>query len=210
MNLWVFDNDGTLYDDSKTHQQFFEIMAAYFAPILNVPPDQVKSEGERLKKWSTDFSIIAFVKEHGIDFTEAVKSTYLGIDFQACGIPVASSLQVEAIKALEGKKIVFTNNPAAWARRVLLHLGIADCFSEIIGMEEMQFYGKPHPASYKVVEDRHSGFDKIIFCDDSLKNLDEARRCGWLTVWLNVHKEFEPANSGHVVITSLEEITKVL
>jgi HAD superfamily hydrolase (TIGR01509 family) len=208
MNLWVFDNDGTLYDDLGAGEQFLKIFYGYFGELLNMSPDQVAGEVTRLKdKWNTEFSILALVKEHGSDFTDAVNNTYLKIDLEACKITAPDPLRLRVINALHGEKVVLTNNPSAFAKKVLSYIGLAGCFSDLIGMEETQFRGKPDPRSYQTVEDRHPGSRRIIFCDDSLKNLEEARKRGWTTVWCKPASMEASANQGHIVISSFEELT---
>lgn len=211
MNLWVFDNDGTLYDDTTLSEQFMKIAFAYYGSILSIPSDEIPNEIARLKKkWKTQFSIIAVAKEYGIDFADAVNNTYFRVKLEECRISNPDLVKSEVLNSLPGRKIVFTNNPSTWARRVLSYAGLLNCFSDIIGMEETRFCIKPQREAYRVVEERHKGFDRIIFCDDSLKNLETARQLGWTTVWYrSPHARAEIAD-GHVVISSFDELRQFL
>lgn len=210
MDLWVFDNDGTLYDDFGAGEQFMRIFFQYFSQSLHFPIEHVPNEVTRLKKkWCTEFSILALVKEHNINFSEIVNNTYLRIKLEECNITAPDIARMNILNSINAHKVVFTNNPSVFARHVLSYIGLSDCFSDFIGMEETGFFGKPDYKAYKVVEDRHKGYDRIIFCDDSLKNLKTARELGWITVWYKPSdiKEIEDA-SGHIIISSFEDLKK--
>jgi len=77
-------------------------------------------------------------------------------------------------------------------------------------MEEAGFCEKLNPQAYKVVENRHRGYNRIIFCDDSLKNLETARSLGWTTIWCKPKNAIPETESGHLVISSFEELKKIL
>ena len=78
-------------------------------------------------------------------------------------------------------------------------------------MEEMQYFGKPDPRAYQIVENRYPGFDEIILIDDSIKNLDAAYGRGWKTVFLRrVSQTTIEVPECHIVINSLEEVAKLM
>lgn len=211
MDLWVFDNDGTLYDDSIAKEQFMKILSEYVSQLLNIPIDQVLSEITRLKlKWNTDATVVALMKEYKLDFAKIVGDTYLKIKLEKCSISAPDLARFSILNAIPWPKVVFTNNPSVFARYILSYVGLAGCFSDFIGIQETRFYGKPDLKAYKTVEKRHKGFNRIIFCDDSLKNLDVARKLGWITVWYNPQSVDITNNSGHLVISSFEELRKLL
>jgi len=206
MNLWVFDNDGTLYDDREASRQFFKISNPYFGQLLGIAPEKVETKAQELKKkWGTQFAFMALVKESGVDFTRAVNDVHLKIDLEACGIATPDTLRRRVISNLSGRKVVFTNNPSTFARKVLAHVGLLNLFSDIIGMEEMRLNRKPSPHSFQEVEKRHPNAHRIIFCDNQLENLVEARRQGWITVWHKPENADKELGNGHIVIDSFEE-----
>jgi len=211
MDLWVFDNDGTLYDDSETHRNFMEIFSEYSTVFLKVPVQEVPTQMARLKsKWNTEFSAIALMKEFRIDYSEVVRNTYLKIDLEKCNVPKSDLARKRALDDLLAKKIVFTNNPSQFARRVLAHVGLESCFSDFVGMEEMCFVGKSDIRAFHAVEARHKGFNRIVLCDDSLKNLEMARQIGWTTVWYKRNDGEIVAEHNHLVITSFAELKNIL
>ena len=183
MELWVFDNDGTLYDDFGAGKKFMKILFGHVSQLLGVSTEQAEKEVARLKeKWHTEFSILALMKEYGVSFSEMVENTYLRIKLDECGIAAPDNLRLAVLNSIDARKVVFTNNPSAFARRVLSYVGLETCFIDFVGMEETGLCEKPNPQAYKVVENRHKGYNRIIFCDDSLKNLETARSMGWTTI----------------------------
>lgn len=210
MNLWVFDNDGTLYDDFGAGQQFMKIFYEYYAESYGNRSGCMVEEVDNLKdKWNTEFSILALMKEYGVDFERIVQETYLKINLQSCNIPSPDLARLEAINSLQGRKVVLTNNPSVFAKRVLSFVGLEQCFMSIIGMEETQFLGKPDAHAYRTVERLYPGFDRILFCDDSLKNLDGARALGWTTIWCKPKSADAQAGAGHIVINSFQELKQI-
>lgn len=210
-DLLVFDNDGTLYDDSETQKNFVGILSEYASSLFGVPAQEVTAQLAKLKnKWNTEFSVIALTKEFGIDYSEAVRNTYLKVDFEKCNVPKSDPVRKKALDNLSAKKIVFTNNPSAFARRVLAHVGLGNCFSDFIGMEEMHFVGKSDIRAFQIIEARHQGFSRIVLCDDSLKNLELARQMGWTTVWFKRKAAEMQAGQEHIEITSFDELRDAL
>ena len=211
MNLWVFDNDGTLYDDSGTQKIFMEIFSGYSSNLLGVPVQEVSVQLAKLKnKWNTEFSIIALMKEFGVDYSEVVNNTYLKIDLGKCNVSRSDLVRKMALDNILEKKIVFTNNPSVFARRVFSYAGLESCFSDFVGMEEANFCGKPDLRAFKVVEARHPECSRIIFCDDSLKNLDAAHQMGWTTILYKPLSVDSETGGNHLIISSFDGIKGLL
>lgn len=211
MDLWVFDNDGTLYDDSETHKNFMDIFCEYSSNLLRVPIHEVSIRLVELKnKWNTEFSIIALMREFEVDYADVVSNTYLKVDLEKCNVPKSDLMRKKVLNSILSEKIVLTNNPSIFARRILSHIGLANCFSDLIGMEETRFFGKPDMRAFQIVESRHPNYDRIIFCDDSLKNLDAAHKMGWITIWYRpLNADNGEVGGKHLVINSFNEIRNI-
>jgi len=211
MDLWVFDNDGTLYDDFGADEKFMKILFQYASTLLGIPVEDVPAEIKKLKdKWHTEFSILALMREYSIDFSEMVQNTYLKITLDECGIIAPDIMRFDVLSSIDSHKVVFTNNPSVFAQRVLSYVGLKTCFADFIGIEETNFCEKPNHRAYKVVEGRHGGFNRIIFCDDSLNNLETARRMGWTTIWCKPKNLNVEMGRGHIVISSFKELKTIL
>ena len=189
MFLWVFDNDGTLYRDAGASKQFQIIFNRYVSKEFRIHESKVVEMITQLKiKYVTDFSIVAVMKEFGADFQEIVEQTYMQIDLDACGVPRNCLEKRNALQAISGDKIVLTNNPSEYAKRVLDHMGISNCFKGIIGMKEMNFHLKPHVLAFKTVTKRFPDYTEHILIDDNIQNLDTAKTLGWKTVLYCEHE----------------------
>jgi len=186
MDLWVFDNDNTLYGDAEVGHTFFRHLAQYVSELLNIQIDDVSAEILRLKqKWDVKFSVIALIKEYDLDFDEVVQQSYMKVDLKQCGIKGGDQIRWQALNSIIAKKIVFTNNASSFAQYVLSYVGLDGFFSDIIGMKEMNFLPKPHIYGYKLIEKKYSKFDRIIFCDDRVENLAIAKLSHYNLVMIN-------------------------
>lgn len=200
--LWVFDNDGTLYNDSKIQINFGTILTNFCCSKLGCNNDEVSELIKELKlKWSTDFSIVALMKEFDLDYSELVDQTYLKVDFTC--VEKEEGIE-DALLSLTGQKTLFTNNPSEFAKKVLERLNVLGQFSRIIGMSEMNFVCKPNISAYELVHLLFPDYkaSQICFIDDSTKNLNTARLLGWHTVLIGDQLNTE----GHRKIRSLSEL----
>lgn len=211
MDLWIFDNDGTLYDDTNTRKQFREIFYQYCSKVLGVSQECASEEVARLRtKWNTAFSAVALKKEFGLDYAEIVNQTYFKVDFEKCGVSNIDPVRGRALSAITAPKIVFTNNPSMYARKVLKYLGLLEYFVDIIGTEETEFIGKPNPAAFKTIEQRYPQFNRFIFCDDLVENLDAAKSLGWTTIWFKPQNVDKENQTKHIVVSSFEDLKFVV
>jgi len=210
-SLWVFDNDGTLYDDTGAQKHFLHIMYQYSSKLLGINPQETESVVTTLKdKWSTEFSVIALMRELNLEYSEIVSSTYMKLDLVTCGIVAPDLIRAHTLERITAPKIVFTNNPSLFANKVLSYVGLVRYFDDIVGMEETEFYGKPHLRAFEIVQTRHPNIGRFIFCDDSLKNLDAAKEFGWNTLYYNPRGDLDNLEHGHQIISSFSELSKVI
>lgn len=88
--------------------------------------------------------------------------------------------------ALPGRRIVFTNGDAPYARRVLDAIGILDCFEAIHDVVAMDYRPKPDPHAYAGICATF-GLDpeESLFADDMAHNLKPAKALGMRTLWIN-------------------------
>lgn len=214
MDLWIFDNDGTLYDDTSLNHAFSEIMTVYVSRIVGCSVEEATALIAMLKiKHQTMFSILAITREFGIDFEKAVYDTYLQLNLKDCGIVSIDTERKTALCNLSGDKIVFTNNPSGFARRVLVQVGLFECFNDCIGMEETGFLSKPDPRAFEIIHNRFQGYRQIFFCDDSLENLEIGKQYGWRTIWFQSRLTTKVSGTvvcGHPVLRSFADLKGIL
>ena len=115
--------------------------------------------------------------------------------------PIAPSDALEsALGRLPGRKLVFTNADAPYAKRVMARLGIGHHFSDIYDIEAADWVPKPFPEAYHRLAAVHDiEPTRAIFFEDILRNLAPAAALGMATVW--VQNDSAWASSGADQIT---------
>ncbi|MDR2494005.1 MAG: HAD family hydrolase [Spirochaetaceae bacterium] len=149
----LFDMDSTLY----THDEYaaFQIESPIrrFAEIRRVPFETARSEIEAYRaEWARSHGGAALslgnaLEYFGISLTEIVKwreelydpADFLGKDERLRGV-------LEELKKSCALAVV-TNNPVLAARKTLAALGVAHCFSVIVGLDTCMV-SKPHEAPF--------------------------------------------------------------
>ena len=101
------------------------------------------------------------------------------------------------MKRLRGRKILLTNAPAQYAKRVLTALDLASCFEGVITIEGMRVFGdlrpKPDARMLRVVLARHKlPAHRCVLVEDTLANLQSARSLGLRTVWMQHYLQNNP------------------
>src|SRR5690606_7065680 len=94
-----------------------------------------------------------------------------------------------ALARLPGRKIVLTNAPAAYARRVLGALGLTRHFEALVGIERMRMFGvlRPKPDARMlrfVCAQLKLAPSRCVLVEDTLAHQRAARRVGMRTVWM--------------------------
>lgn len=201
---WIFDLDNTLYPASaRLFDQIDVKMGDYIARLLDV--DRI--EARRIQKQffhSHGTTLSGLMEAHGVepgDFLDYVHD----IDLEVIDEDRAL---VEAIGALPGRKFVFTNGDAPYARRVLDRLGLGASFEAIHDIHACDYVPKPERVSYEAMcRTFEIKPDRALFVEDMARNLKPAKAMGMVTVWVNNGSErgSHEADSGFIDI----EITAV-
>ena len=116
--------------------------------------------------------------------------------------PIAPSEALEtALGRLPGRKLVFTNADAPYAKRVMARLGIGHHFTDIYDIEAADWVPKPFPEAYERlaavldIEPHTRHLLRGTFCG----NLAPAAALGMATVW--VRNDSAWASSGAEQVT---------
>lgn len=184
---WLFDLDNTLHDAS--HAVFGRLdvsMTAYIARELGVSAEQ--ADHLRRDYWRRyGATLLGLEAHHGIRAAHFLHVTHelpgLEQDLRAFAHDRA------ALRRLRGRKIVLTNAPAAYARRVLTALDLAGAFEAIVSIEGMRVFGrlrpKPDARMLRIVLARLKVVPRqAVLVEDTLGHLRAARRVGLQTVWM--------------------------
>ncbi|MFY0645594.1 MAG: pyrimidine 5'-nucleotidase [Sulfitobacter geojensis] len=196
VDTWVFDLDHTLYPPSARLFDHIEVrMTAWVMDVLKV--DKAEADRLRVHYWRTHGTTLAgLMREHDVD-----PEPYL-VDVH--DIPMDSlipdPLLADRIRALPGRRIVYTNGSAPYAERVLDARGLSGLFDAIYGVEHAGFLPKPERAAF----DRVFATDGVIparaaMFEDDPRNLAAPFAMGMRTV----HVAPDPlapdhAEAGHV------------
>jgi len=190
---WVFDLDNTLYPpESDLFAQIDRRMTQYVADLLGLAP----VEARKIQK--------AYYAEHGTTMSGLMQEhhiepeSYLDFvhDIDLSPLRVDQALQ-EAIAALPGRKIVFTNGSRGHAHRVLAARGLDDMFDEIIGIEDTGFVPKPQPPAYThLLETVKVDPAQAAFIEDMARNLEPAHALGFVTILVHSNKDWSHEPEG--------------
>lgn len=176
---WVFDLDHTLYPATGLlFDQTNVTMTRFIGEVLGIAPEAADSLRARL--WA-DYGTTqkGLELEFGVApdlFLDAVHD----IDFAVLSPDARLN---DAIAALPGRRIVFTNGPRRYAAQALTELGLTDHFDAVYGTEDAGLSPKPRPEAYGPIFDREpAGPEGSVFVEDMAVNLAVPKSLGCTTV----------------------------
>lgn len=176
---WVFDLDNTLYPPQfRLFDQIEVRMTAWVMKALGVG----KTEADRLRQhyWDSYGTTLAgLMREHDIDPAPYLQDVH-DIDFTV--LPADPELAAR-IRALPGRRIVYTNACAPYAHRVLEARGLAGLFDAVYGVEHAGFRPKPEREAFDTIftQDGITPATAAMFEDDP-RNLMAPHQMGMKTV----------------------------
>ncbi|MEO1168669.1 MAG: pyrimidine 5'-nucleotidase [Pseudomonadota bacterium] len=182
IETWIFDLDNTLYPASaKLFDQIDIKMGDYIARLLDID----RTEARRIQKHffhTHGTTLSGLMEAHGVEpghFLDYVHD----IDLEVIDEDRAL---VAAIGALPGRKFVFTNGDAPYARRVLDKLGLGKSFEAIHDIHACDYVPKPQTRGYEsMCQTFDIQPDRALFVEDMARNLKPAKAMGMVTVWVN-------------------------
>ncbi len=182
VDVWIFDLDNTLYPASCDLFALIDLrIGQYVQNLLGCDA----TEAHRVQK--TYFrehgtTLSGLIATHGtdphdfLDFVHDIELDRLAHDARL----------VDAIAALPGRKLIFTNGDVPHAQRVLDRLGLGDAFEAIHDIHAMDYVPKPALASYSAM---CAQWDvdpaRALFAEDMARNLKPAKAIGMTTLWID-------------------------
>jgi putative hydrolase of the HAD superfamily len=196
VETWIFDLDNCLYPASTgLFALIDERMGAYIQRLLGVEA----AEAKRIQKhhFHTHGTTLAgLMKEHGVNPHEFLEDVHnIALDRVGPNERLAAGLG-----RLPGRKFVFTNGDAPYARRVLERIGIGDRFEHLHDIHACELRPKPQAHGYELLC-RQFAIDPATACmvEDMAQNLRPAKALGMTTVWVDNGSErgnhdYDPAH----------------
>ncbi len=147
IETWVFDLDNTLYPPSMAlFPQVNAKMTDYVMQTLRVS----RAEADHLRhSYYTEHgtTLAGLMQNHDIDPEPYLVAVH-DIDFSVLSPDPALAA---AIAALPGRKIIYTNGTAPYAREVTRARGLSDLFDAIYGVEHAGYHPKPSAPAFETI-----------------------------------------------------------
>jgi putative hydrolase of the HAD superfamily len=179
---WIFDLDNCLYPASTgLFSLIDERMGAYIQRLLGCDPVEAKRV-QKAHFHQHGTTLAGLMKEHGVDPHNFLE------DVHAIPLDCVESDErlANALGRLPGRRFVFTNGDAPYARRVLEAIGVQHQFEELHDIHASSYRPKPDPHGYELLCERF-GIDPkhALLADDMVQNLAPAKKLGMTTVWVD-------------------------
>ncbi|MEW4468759.1 pyrimidine 5'-nucleotidase [Parasphingorhabdus sp. JC815] len=184
---WIFDLDNVLYPAECDLFALIDIkMGEYIERALNCDP----VEARRIQKsyfYDHGTTLAGLMHHHGTDPQDFLDYVH---DVDMSRLSPAPELR-NAIAALPGDKLVFTNADLPYAKRVLEHRGLDGLFDRIHDLNATDMIPKPQTEAYHSLIDA-TAIDpaRALFVEDSARNLRPAKDLGMTTIWLNTGSQW--------------------
>ena len=179
---WIFDLDNCLYPASTgLFALIDERMGAYIQRLLDCGPQEARKV-QKAHFHTHGTTLAGLMKEHGVDPTDFLEDVHdIALDRVKCDERLGRLLP-----RLPGRRFVFTNGDAPYARRVLERIGVSEHFDDLHDIRASSYRPKPDPYGYQLLCDRF-GIDPAtaLLADDMVQNLAPAKALGMTTVWVD-------------------------
>lgn len=179
---WIFDLDNCLYPASTgLFTLIDERMGRYIERLLGCDA----TEAKRIQKahfHAHGTTLAGLIKDHDVDPHHFLADVH--------DIPLdrvkSDELLGQALSQLPGRRFVFTNGDAPYARRVLEAIGILRLFDDLHDIHASDLRPKPDPFGYALLCERF-GIDPhhALLADDMAQNLAPAKQLGMTTIWVD-------------------------
>jgi putative hydrolase of the HAD superfamily len=189
--FWIFDLDNTLHD---ARPQIFphinRSMTAYLQEHLQL--DEAAANDLRMHYWQRyGATMTGLMRHHGTDPDHFLWHTHQFPELDQMVLRVPRLRHV--LKALPGRKVVFSNAPRHYASAVLKLLRVDDLFDDVMAVEHTRYRPKPDNFGFmRLLKMHRVKAPQCIMVEDSLENLRAAKRLGMGTVWVNAGNKSAP------------------
>jgi putative hydrolase of the HAD superfamily len=185
--IWLFDLDDTLHDAANASMPGIHVaMGEYMQRELHLSAEE--AQALRRRYWEAyGATLLGLVRHHGVRAAHFLHDTHRlpGLEQRVSG----HRHDFAAIKRLQGRKLILTNAPRAYALRVLDALRIGRLFDAVISIEDMWMFGhlrpKPDARMLRALCARLRVHPRCcLLVEDTLTHQKAARSIGMRTAWL--------------------------
>jgi putative hydrolase of the HAD superfamily len=188
--VWFFDLDNTLHNAS--HRIFGEMnrsMSDWLVANLAIDPE----EADRLR---TDYwhrygtTLLGLIRHHAIDERAFLNDTHAFVSEPHLGELIRSERGLsELFRKLPGRKVLITNAPAVYTRKVLKEIGLSRVIRRRYHIEQMRIHGRYRPKPSRSMLRMLLAKEKVhpsnaVLIEDNLANLKSARAIGMRGVYV--------------------------
>jgi len=189
--LWIFDLDNTLHNASPhIFPHINRSMTAYVQQHLQL--DEARANELREHYWQRyGATLSGLMRHHGTDPDHFLWHTHQFPELERMVLREPRLRHV--LKNLPGRKVVFSNAPQHYAHMVLDLLRVGDLFDDVMAVEHTRY--RPKPDSYgfmRLLRQHRMRAAQCVMVEDSLENLQAAKKLGMRTVWVNAGNKSAP------------------
>lgn len=217
---WLFDLDNTLHDASHAIFPAINVnMNALITRVLEAeakPSDPDAVNAMRLAYWQRyGATLLGMMRHHAVRAEDFLRDAH-------CFANLSTMIRAERgvaslLKRLPGKKILFTNAPAAYSKAVVRHLGLHRHFAAHLPIEAMLVHRQLRPKPSRLLLKKLLAKEglvarRCVLVEDTLQNLKAAKSLGMRTVWVT---RYLPAKASrpqyvNVKVKSVRQLPKQL
>ncbi|TNE58952.1 MAG: pyrimidine 5'-nucleotidase [Alphaproteobacteria bacterium] len=186
-DFWIFDLDNTLYpSECNLFEQMDKKMGNFIAQLLDLTyEDARKVQKGYLHAHGTTLN--GLMKEHNVDPAHFLDHVH---DIDLSVIAPDPHL-AEALKALPGQKLIFTNGSERHVENVIAQLGISDCFDGVFDIAASGYVPKPNHETYEnFVRKFNVDPERAVMFEDMARNLVSPEKMGMSTVLVASHADW--------------------
>lgn len=190
--VWLFDLDNTLHDaNPHIFPHINHAMRQYIERHLGL--DEEAANRLRQNYWLRyGATLLGLMRHHGTNPDHFLGETHRFADLP--GMLVFNRAIRSTLRRLPGRKIVFSNAPRQYAENILALTRLESVFDAVYAIENLRFQPKPMLAGFRTLL-RAERLDprRCILVEDTLANLESAKRLGMHTVWVNRNPRNSPS-----------------
>ena len=179
--IWLFDLDNTLHNASPhIFPHINRSMTRYLEQHLGLALDEANAL--RMQYWHRyGATMLGLMRHHGTDPDHFLVETHRFDRLHE--MMVFERALRGMLRALPGRRIVFSNAPRHYAEAVLEIMGVRRLFEDVVGIEDLDYHPKPGIRAYRsLIRRRRLNAAQCIMLEDSAVNLRTAKRLGMRTV----------------------------